>query len=481
MEEIRGMQEDEAYFNSEDFQELLNSYEASVEAGEQPFMDADDLVDIADYYNQNGEKDKALDVIDYSLQLYPNATLPNVFMAREALMRNDFKEAREYANRIADHDDPDYHYLQAEIMIAEGHINEADRYLRDYEMTVDADEYQDFIKDCANLYIDYGINDKAYEWMMRSKGDNSSDFKELMARTLFGLGKFEDSERIFNELIDRDPYSTRYWKALAGVQLMNEDYGNAVTSSEYALAIDPEDPESIMSKASALMHLENYEEAEKYYRRYIKIEPDDEAGPFHLALCLIYQGRYQEAKDYLLQAEAISEEDSPALLHIYQELAFCYSALKELPKALEAIDKTLPLTDDPNDVLVIKGHILLCNDDLEAAQKIWKQAMINSKHSPAVMLRILVSLYDNHYTKSCYNMLKEYCEIYDDNKEYSTEGYSYLALCCHDLGYKDEFLKYLQIAIERNPREAKSVLGSLFPQDTEVNDYYEYMTHHLNQ
>ena len=132
-------------------------------------------------------------------------------------------------------------------------------------------------------------------------------------------------------------------------------------------------------------------------------------------------------------------------------------------------------------MLVIKGHILLCNDDLEAAQKIWKQAMINSKHSPAVMLRILVSLYDNHYTKSCYNMLKEYCEIYDDNKEYSTEGYSYLALCCHDLGYKDEFLKYLQIAIERNPREAKSVLGSLFPQDTEVNDYYEYMTHHLNQ
>ena len=154
-----------------------------MEAGEQPFMDADDLVDIADYYNQNGEKDKALDVIDYSLQLYPNATLPNVFMAREALMRNDFKEAREYAEQISDKDDPDYHYLVAEIMIAEGHINEADRYLRDYEKTVDADEYQDFIKDCANLYIDYGINDKAYEWMMRSKGDNRADFKELMSRT----------------------------------------------------------------------------------------------------------------------------------------------------------------------------------------------------------------------------------------------------------------------------------------------------------
>ena len=475
------MQEDEAYFNSEDFQELLNSYEASMEAGDQPFMDADDLVDIADYYNQNGEKDKALNVIEYALQLYPNSTLPNVFMAREALMHNDFKKSREYANQIAEHDDPDYQYLQAEIMIAEGRIKEADRYLRDYEMTVDADEYEDFIKDCANLYIDYGISDKAYEWMMRSKGDDSSDFKELMARTLFGLGKFKDSERLFNELIDTDPYSTRYWKALAGVQLMNQDYGNAVTSSEYAIAIDPEDPESNMSKASALMHLENYEEAEKYYRRYIKIEPDDEAGLFHLAVCLIYQGKYEEAKDYLLQAEAISEKDSPALLHIYQELAFCYSALKEPQMAMETIDKTIPLTDDPDNVLVIKGHIQLANDDVVAAEKTWKEALTNSNHSPAVMLRILVSLYDNHYVKPCYNMLKEFCEMYDDNEEYSTDGYSYLALCCHDLGYKDEFLKYLQKAIERNPQEAKSVLGFLFPKDTDVNDYYEYMTHQLNQ
>ena len=475
------MQGDEEYFNSEDFQEILNSYEASMEAGEQPFMDADDLVDIADFYNQSGESDKALNVIEYALQLYPNATLPNVFMAREALMCNDFKAAHEYASQIAEQDDPDYHYLKAEIMIAEGHINEADRYLRDYGMTVDTDEYQDFIKDCANLYIDYGISDKAYEWMMRSKGDNSNDFKELMARTLFGLGKFKDSERLFNELIDKDPYSTRYWKALAGVQLMNEDYSNAVTSSEYAIAIDPNDPESIISKANALMHLENYEEAEKYYRRYTEIEPSDETGSFHLAMSLIYQGKCEEAKEKLIQAEEISEPDSPILLHIYQELAFCYSSLKEPQKALETIDKTIPLTDDQNNILVIKGHILLANGFVEDAERIWKKAIANSNYSPAIMLRIIVSLYDNHFVKPCYQMLKQFCEVYEKNEEYSTEGYSYLALCCHDLGYKDEFLQYLQKAIARNPHEAKMVLGFLFPQDTEVNDYYDYMTHQLSQ
>ena len=209
------MQFDEAYFKSDEFQELLDSYETAVDSGSQPFLDADDLVDIADFYNYHGDYDKATEAIDYALQLYPRATLPNVFKAREALMRNNFKTARDYANQIEHRDDPDFHYLHAEILLAEGNIDQADQYLHAYGMTIDAEEYNDFIKDCANLYIDYGISDKAYEWMLQLQDDDSDDFKELMARTLFGLGKYKDSERIFNELIDSNPFSKYYWNALA--------------------------------------------------------------------------------------------------------------------------------------------------------------------------------------------------------------------------------------------------------------------------
>jgi len=411
------MQEDEAYFNSEDFQELLNSYEASVEAGEQPFMDADDLVDIADYYNQNGEKDKALDVIDYSLQLYPNATLPNVFMAREALMRNDFKEAREYANRIADHDDPDYHYLQAEIMIAEGHINEADRYLRDYEMTVDADEYQDFIKDCANLYIDYGINDKAYEWMMRSPGNDSDDFKELMGHIMFGLGKFKDSQRIFNELLDHDPYSTRYWNALASAQFMNEDFGDSVTSSEFAIAIDPDDSEGILTKANALFRLNNFDEALKYYERYHQLMPPLDFTELQMALCYMYKNNVDEAIAHLEKARQLTSNDSPYQMQVYQELAFCFSAKGLLDKALECIDQTQDLDCDHSDMEVLRGHILLENQRIGEAANAFGHALAMSDYAPHVLLRIIVSLYDNKFISAAYTMLKKFFKAYGANPE----------------------------------------------------------------
>lgn len=471
----------EDYFNSEDFKELLNHYEASMKEGEHPFMDADELVDIADYYNHFGRTDEANDAIEHALQLYPGSTLPNVFMARQALMDYDYELARHYSDCIDDHDDPDYHYLQAEILIAEGNIEEADNYLREYEKSVDLDEYRDFVKDCANLYIDYGESQKAYEWMMRSPGDDTDDFKELMAHILFCLGKLNDSERIFKELIDNNPYSSQYWKALAGIQLLNEDYGNAVTSSEYAIAINPTDAEGILTKANALLNLENFEEAEKYYQRYCEINPDDEAGPLHRGICLIYRGKHQEALEFLLQAEAIAEPESPFLPQIYQEQAFCYSSLKQPQKALEALDKIDPEYNDPNNLLVLKGHILLENGLNEEAEEMWKRAMINSNYSTTIMLRIVVSLYDNHYVEACYNILKKSFEHFKDDQDFCPQGYPYMALCCHDLGYKEEFLHYLKLAVKKNPQKTKSTIGFLFPKEIDIKDYYKYIAQKISE
>ena len=468
------MQFDEDYFNSSEFREILESYEASVEAGDSPFMDADDLVDIADYYNYRGDADRAIDVIEYALELYPHATLPNVFMARQALMDGDFDEARRRADEIEERDDPDYHYLMAEILIAEERIDEADQYLRDYGTTIDDDEYEDFVRDCANLYIDYSVSDKAYEWMMRSRGDNSDDFKELMARTLFGLGKYKDSERIFNELIDQHPYSKTYWNALASAQFMNEDYSSAVTSSEYAIAIDPDDPEGIFSKAHGLFRLGNYEEACKYFERFDRMAGPDATALLYQGACLISMNRQQEATEVLRRGLQATDE-TDLQVQLCEELAFCYSSMRQPDKAIEVLDKTLQMPCDHVDMMVVRGHILLENDDIIGAEKAFKQAISDSDADPGVLLRIMVSLYDNRYLAACYRMFKIFFPmVYESNPDFH-DGYSYMALCCYDMGKEKEFLKYLRLAVDNNPREARTILGFLFPDDMDTDQYYKYM------
>ena len=432
---------DEDYFKSEDFQELLSCYEESVESGEPMFLDADDFVDLADYYNMNDEEEKAENAIMHGLSLYPDDVLLNVFMARRALAEEDYEEANHIAERITDKDAPDYHYLMAEILIAQDRIDEADRYLRDIYMTVPPDEIQDYVKDVANLYVDYDVSDKAYEWMLRSTGDNSDDFKELMARTLFGLGKYKDSQRLFNELIDNNPYSKHYWTALAAVQFMDEDYSASVTSSEYAIAIDPEDPEGLMSKANGLLKLGNYEDAIDIFKK---------------ALLLVD-----------------ANHDEEALAHIYQELAFAYSAIGQTDQALAMLDKTDALPCDHIDMLILRGHLLLSQQNIDKAEAFFKRAMVQSDGEPDVVLRIIISLYDNRYVTASYHMLKRFFA----NRTYKrfNRGHAYMVLCCYELGRDEECLQYLKTAIERNPSETRQVLSYLFPEGMPVKDYYNYL------
>lgn len=470
--------DDLEYFESEEFRDILSQYEESVESGYPAYIDADDLADIADYYQYYGYPDKADTAISLALEHNPEAVGPLLYRAREAIMACDYQTAQAYADRIEASDKLEALYLKGEIMICQDQVEAADLYFQEQMKDIMTDELTDYVYDVANLFSDYNLHDKAFEWMVRSQGDNSDSFKELMARTLFGLGKYQDSERIFNELIDHDPYSIRYWNALASAQFMREDYSAAITSSEYAIAIDPKDPESLLSKANSLYNLGNYESAHNYFKRYSEEAEEDEFGFLYQGTCLINLGRYEEAVKVLIHAMEVAPPDSPLLPDIYQELAFGYNELHDPDKAISYIDKTQLLDCNHSRMEIIKGHLLLANKRMEEASKAFKRALIQSDDTPRAMLQVIVSLYDNHYITTSYTFLKQ---LLSDMKEDWNEGYSYLALCCRDLGKEQEFLYYLKLAVEKNPKEAKTVFGSLFPDNIEPKDYYDYISNKLNK
>ena len=472
------MTDDTAYFDSEDFKKILQKYEDSVKSRHPAYMDADDLADIADYYHYEGRLEEASDAIELALQFNPDAIGPLLYKAREALSLGDFEVARDYAERMRIVDNTEYLYLLGEILICEGKTEEADELFRKQFLELPPDEQMDYVYDVANLFAEYNDYNKSFEWMARSQGDNSDDFKELMARTLFGIGKYEDSSRLFNELLDHNPYSKVYWNALASAQFMSEDYGASIASSEYAIAIDPNDAESILTKANGLYHLENFEEALSYFEKYSEKNNTDEFGYLHQGTCLINLGRFEEAISRLLIAEDLALPDSQYLPEIYQELAFAYSELKQPETALYYIDKTENLDCDHIDMEVIRGHILVANKRLREAEIVFKNIILESGNAPKTMLRVMVSLYDNRYVSASYKLFKKFFNFVDDDWN---EGYSYMALCCWDIKHYDEFIDYLKKAVEKNPKEAKMVLGHLFPIGMKVTEYQQFIEESLKE
>ena len=471
--------DDLEYFNSEDFREILRKYEDTAKSGHPVYMDADDLADIADYYQYNGHREDAEEAINLALSYNPQAVGPLLYKAREALTAKDYETARDYASKIKAADALEALFLQGEILICEGKAKEADElYCKYMKEEVMDDELMDYVFDVANIFSEYGFYEKAFEWIIRSEGDDSDDFKELIGRTLFGLGKYQASEKIFNELIDHNPFSSRYWNALASIQFMQEDYSSAITSSEYAIAIDPDDPDGLLSKANSLFNLDNYEAALSYYEKYSEKEPDDVFGLLHQGTCLINLERFEEAIAVLERAGMTADRGSQFLPDIYQELAFGYSALNKVESALYYLDQTSALNCDHINMEIIRGHVLLSNNRQNEAQKAFKEAMTMSGNDPKTMLRIIVSLYDNQYIKASYTLLKKFFSYVDEDWK---DGYAYMAICCLDIKKYDEFLHYLKIAIDNNPRETRMVLDSYIPKGMELKDYYEYISNKIKE
>ena len=216
------MDNKETYFNSNEFRELLQRYEHSLQIGRQEYFESEELTDIAEFYYKDNRMDEAISVLDYAIHLHPGAAMPLVFRGRMALIDgNDVELARHYVDMIVDRLDLDCLYLQAEIMIAEKDVDGADRFLRDNLERIDEDDVPDYILDIAMLFVDYGLPDKAAEWLERSDETDLMDYREVKARIAFAHGDYDQSEQIFEKLLDEDPYSGRYWNSLASTQFMS--------------------------------------------------------------------------------------------------------------------------------------------------------------------------------------------------------------------------------------------------------------------
>lgn len=98
------MTEDDRYFESEEFRELLAQYEYNLEYGHKIYLDADELCDLADYYMSQGEEEKAIDATKRALELHPDSSEPVTMMGDILYDMGRYDEAIPWINQALDND-----------------------------------------------------------------------------------------------------------------------------------------------------------------------------------------------------------------------------------------------------------------------------------------------------------------------------------------------------------------------------------------
>lgn len=263
------------YFQSNEFHDLLHHY---MESGLKHLVDfsSGDLTDLAEYFHSIGDMDQALKIVDAAIAIYPGAVGPLIFRARTSLVKEgNTKMASYYADLIDDKTDLDYYYIQAEIMLYNNEFEKANDYLLDKYEEVNEEDRQDYLLDVATLFADYELWDYSDSWCRNYADKDESDYLELQGRMMSARQEYDEAEEVFNRLLDRNPFSTAYWNLLACTNFYAKDFQKCISSCDYALAIQPEDADALLTKANALFYIGNIEDAVANYVHYMKVCGED--------------------------------------------------------------------------------------------------------------------------------------------------------------------------------------------------------------
>lgn len=467
-------------FQTKEFKENLHKYEVARQQGNSVYLEPEEFTDIAEYYHLHGRLADALDAINLALEIFPGATEPLAFRARVAiLLGHNAEEAMQYANMIADKHDLEYYYIVAEILIADGHIDDAEHYLEKKEKEVDDDDLEDYYLDVATLFADYDVYHYAEQWLSFCQDTEENDYLELKGRIATSKGNYKQAQGIFNQLLDKDAYHTGYWNMLATTQYLENDVSKSLESSEFALAIDPDDLDALLNKANCLTMLGNFDEGMKYYQHYKRLQPQSEAGDMGIAAILMAQEKYEDSLRHWKSAEKLCPKQSLNCLDIYRNECFIYATINQLDDAFKCVDKLEQQAGASTpDTLVLRGYLHLLGGDEQDARNDFDNAYDKTpeEEKDNTLWFIAYCYFDANNMEEAHKLFRMLTESKSSKR--FPDLWAYLVRTDYELGLQEEFLDDLKKATERNPYGIQRELSDIFPKGMSARDFYNYAINH---
>lgn len=424
----------------EELEKLITNYEAAKAENRQLYLDGDQLADISDWYASRSKFEEAQEAVTYGLQLHPGNTDLLVEQAYLYLDTRNLQKAKQVLDSITEAYDPEVKMLKAELLLNEGQLEETRSLLATIE---DADELGR-ICEVVYLYLEMGYPDMAKEWMEKGEKTYSEtkEFMALQADYALATQQLDSAIKIYNQLLDIEPYNTPYWTGLAKCYFFQSKWSKAIEACDFALAADDQYGEAYAYKAHCFFYLNNSDDAIENYQKAIELKAiPPELGYMFMGISYGNKEEWQKADDYYDKVIERFEEDgdkqSILLIDTYTSKAFALSHLERYEEAHELCEKAKEINPNEGLIYLTEGKLYLAEElEDEAAISFEKAIEIN----PNIEMWYMIA---SAYSESDYLIeAKEYFEkVYQINPKYEdvTEKLSVLCLMHGEI---DNFFKY---------------------------------------
>ncbi|MGL5318914.1 MAG: tetratricopeptide repeat protein, partial [Bacteroidales bacterium] len=240
--------------------DLVKRYEEMLETKAKVFFDLHELIDIAQYYETQGDLVAATDVLEFALTIYPSNVDLLSKLALCLYWRGDIDRAHEMITGLPMVNDFALK-AKADILYGKGINAEAKeivfKLINDPQMDkIDCLEALDIL--CEHMQFADAYD--AIQIIVSRFGFNDEIVEEYYFINS-ELEKYDENASMLNELLDKDPYHVENWCKLARTYGALHQSDKAIDACDFALAINPEYEIAWSLKAYFFYESRNYDKA----------------------------------------------------------------------------------------------------------------------------------------------------------------------------------------------------------------------------
>ena len=518
------------YFQSREFKDLLKSYEEQLSQGKSIYLDADDFADIADYYLSMDKPLMALDVLGQGLAIHPDDEVLMIVLSATYIYQREYDQAENVLNTL-NASNSDVKYQLAQLQYAKyGNVKKAEKIWREWMKLENGPNPSEEQRRETYIHIISSLIE------LRGLGRNVKDFDVVATRrwireyidTFKPLGRYDEDVQLADicrdndladlmgevlmQVLEEQPYLPKGWSNLALAQYMVQNYEQALESCDFALAINPNDLEALLTKAHVYHTQGEKKLSAPVFKEYlnkggeaVQIIPYADAlfvsGEREQAiselewLCNYYDNRRMEVLTKYQQSKAKKPADSAELKaekEMYEEVVDLHkrilSDVSDLLHHNECYDESIAVNErlikaDPHDseAYFMLGINHLAMARYEVASKNFALALQCAPDQVMMGIDIALTFVLNNFDKFALEVLNAVSQIAANTKSpYAKNIPAAKSLTYLKLGHKDQFLKHFQVACQDTPDLVQKVYEGYFPKNVPVAQWSDYAVKHID-
>ncbi|OJU74692.1 MAG: hypothetical protein BGO09_08020 [Bacteroidetes bacterium 47-18] len=438
---------------------LLRKYETLRNGIGTPYLDEEEFELVIEHFFQENLESEAGTACDLALEYYPNSVSIKFFKAELLFHSRKLRQATAILDEIEilDPTNLDIVMLKSEILMAQEKPQEAAKYLQGRLEDFEGKEKIDILLELTDVYDELDDHNKIYEtleYVLYLDKRNEEALNKISFWSDYA-GFQEHTIKLFNEILEEDPYNVLAWFNLGVAYQGLKEYEKAIDAYDYCVAIDDSFEFAYRNMADASMRLKWYEKAIEALQRNLELGKPEDIIYEAMGLCFEKQKEFEKARYYYRKAIQLNPADDK----LYFKIGETYAKESEWLKALNSYAVATHLNKENAMYYVALGN---CQLELEKPDEevinSFMQAVKLKPQSKTVWSNFLKALYKMELYESMYENSLLVLDLDEEKEEF--EYYAVAALL--KLGKVNEAIVRLGNLLHKHPRKIK-ILTELDP------------------